>query len=225
MKRAQRVKEWLDREGKTWLFRISVLGAIIFTVYSEISGTNTSTNILMTMMFGLLLVFAEIFLDGVSQIQMASQDGTIIQKGTTLSNIYQDAVHASDLTIVVRSGEATYYKISEIAQIRRDKLTVCVIFTINDQDDQTYKDYQQIWVKRWENMFRENGTKYKCHVVQTAFEPECVIIDGKIGYLNYRAPRTNPNWIKSTRLSNQGGFLIDLYFAWIEKLKATQTEN
>ncbi|MCB0213441.1 MAG: hypothetical protein KDJ52_29125 [Anaerolineae bacterium] len=212
-----RVKSWLEREGKVWLFRISIALAIFVTILADFNLFQISTNTLLTIMLGLLLLFGEIFLDETSRIRKTNQDGQLLPNSDLAPLIREETRNATDISLIVRSGESMYYTLRETVKERGSKLRIRIVFTSTWIHDEESLAYQKVWISRWEKLFKESATKYEYYVFHSVAELQGIIIDYQIGFLNYRTPDIESLWIRCSKEARYGTYLINMYETWINQ--------
>lgn len=222
---SRRIKTWLDREGKIYLFRIVIFVSILATALSGFSIINISVNIILLFVLSLLLIFCEIFLEEISNLKKTNQDGLMMDWNSVIPFLREDAKKARRIVILARSGETSYYALQDIIKERGNKVEVSLVFTKTTTDAPEFIEYQQGWIKRWQKLFDESLTKHDIHRAITDFEPQYIIINHDEAYLNYRGNDKDTLWLKCGKNTNQSIFLINLYNSWISKLILQGNQN
>src|ERR1044071_9590969 len=217
-----KIKEWLDRKGKIWFFRATVLTSIVVTTLSAFGFYPLSTNTVLVFILGLLLIFAEIFFTEVLDIRKRNTDGYLLDWPSATPLLREDVRQGRKLTVVARSGETFYYTLRDILLERGDKLSIDLVLTKTVEDTEDFSNYQTGGAKRWQSLSEEASGNVTISFIDVVLEVQALIVDEKSAYLAYRAHSVGTKAITLDHLrisaeSNQGRFLIGLYKTWVAR--------
>ena len=141
--RAQ-IQEWLRKSGKVWLFRALIIVAMSSTALSAIpyfGGWALSTNAILLLMLGLLLLFMEILLDSISSVERDRGEGTVYEWHNAVLQIREEADKAKKIVIVACSGEMAYHALHDILIEKGNKIRTEVYLVLVQGDEREAENY------------------------------------------------------------------------------------